>query len=369
MKILVATGLYPPSIGGPATYSKLLFNELPDRGIEVVIATFDSVRKLPKIIRHIAFFVLVLWKSKGCSIIYAQDPVSVGLPSILASFIVRKKFVLKVVGDYAWEQGVQRFCVKENLDQFAESWCNYRLGLRILRKIESWVACKSDLVIVPSRYLKGVVSKWGVSADKIKIIYNSVDKVDRRDKKKLRQKYGVHGKIMVSAGRLVPWKGFSLLISIMPKMLYKIPELRLFIIGNGPQKKSFQEDISRMSLEENVNLFGPLPKEELLDYLAMADVFVLNTSYEGFSHQILEALSLGTPVITTDVGGNPEIIKDGESGILLRYNNEKDLIRAIEKVLLDESLTNSFREKGKEVSSNFSKEKMLTNLVKTLKKI
>jgi len=74
MKILIATGIYPPDIGGPATYSKLLKDELPDRGIDVKVLSFGEVRHLPKIIRHFSYFLKVLKLGKGANVIYAQDP-------------------------------------------------------------------------------------------------------------------------------------------------------------------------------------------------------------------------------------------------------------------------------------------------------
>jgi glycosyltransferase involved in cell wall biosynthesis len=112
MRILVATGIYPPQIGGPATYSKLLYDELPKRGFQVDIVNFGDFISKPKIIRHILFFIELLKKGQGVDVVYAQDPVSVGLPALIASQILQKKFVLKIVGDYAWEQGVQRFRVE-----------------------------------------------------------------------------------------------------------------------------------------------------------------------------------------------------------------------------------------------------------------
>ena len=104
MKILITTGIYPPDIGGPATYSKILIDELPKHNINALVLGFGEVRRLPKIIRHFLYFLKILKKGWKADIIFAQDPVSVGLPAALAAKILGKKFVLKIVGDYAWEQ-------------------------------------------------------------------------------------------------------------------------------------------------------------------------------------------------------------------------------------------------------------------------
>jgi hypothetical protein len=79
MKILLATGIYPPEIGGPATYAKLLSDELPKRGIEVDVLPFREVRKYPRGIRHGIYFLKILSRSRGVDIIFTQDAISTGL--------------------------------------------------------------------------------------------------------------------------------------------------------------------------------------------------------------------------------------------------------------------------------------------------
>ena len=165
-KILIATGIFPPDIGGPATYSKLLLDELPNRGLAVKVVSFGAVRHLPKIIRHFVYFFKILRKGFFADVIFAQDPVSVGLPSVLAAKILRKKFILKVVGDYAWEQyqqkiqnskfKIQNYNAKlKNIEDFQAEKFDVVTELR--RKVESWVAKKADKIIVPSEYLKKIV--------------------------------------------------------------------------------------------------------------------------------------------------------------------------------------------------------------------
>ncbi|MBX4192602.1 hypothetical protein KW798_03930, partial [Candidatus Parcubacteria bacterium] len=115
-KILIATPLYPPESGGPATYAKLIEKELTARGFVVQVLPFSTVAHLPFGVRHVVYFFKVLFSAAWT--VYALDPVSVGFPAALASSMVGKKFLLRVPGDYAWEQGQQRFGVKESLDFF-----------------------------------------------------------------------------------------------------------------------------------------------------------------------------------------------------------------------------------------------------------
>ena len=104
MRLLIATPLYPPETGGPATYSRLLEGELPKRDVEVVVLKWSEIAYLPKLRRHFAYFRLVMQLGRNVDLIFALDPVSVGFPAWCAAFLLRKRFLLKVVGDFAWEQ-------------------------------------------------------------------------------------------------------------------------------------------------------------------------------------------------------------------------------------------------------------------------
>jgi len=367
-RILVATGIYPPDVGGPATYSKLLKEELPKYSkdkVRAIILNFGEVRKWPKIIRHIIYFFKALYRGRYCEVIYAQDPVSVGLPALFAARILRKPFLLKIVGDYAWEQGVSRFGVKDDLNTFSLKKGQYGWFVKLLKKIETYVARHADVVIVPSEYLKKIVSNWGISPEKIIVIYNSFEPPKGLlSKDAIRKKMKVVGELVVSAGRLVPWKGFDALIKLWPNVLIKYPNAKLLIIGEGPEKNNLESLINRLALEDSVLLTGKLDRQMLMVYLKIADVFVLNTGYEGFSHQLLEVASVCTPIVTTNVGGNPEIIKDGASGLLVEYNNQSELSAAIIKVLSNPELTRKISLGAESRVQEFSLERMITSLIK-----
>src|SRR4051812_7117496 len=105
MRLLIATPLYPPELGGPATYAKALEDGLPAHGNQVTLVKFGTVRHLGKGVRHLAFFWHIFTALKHADMVLALDPVSVGLPALLAARLRRKPFLVKVVGDYAWEQG------------------------------------------------------------------------------------------------------------------------------------------------------------------------------------------------------------------------------------------------------------------------
>src|SRR3989344_1553976 len=284
MKILICTGIYYPDIGGPATYSKLLFDELPKKGVFVEVLSFGEVRRLPKIIRHYAYYKRVKKIARNFDVIYVQDPVSVGLPTALACEKQNKKFV----------------------------------------------------------------------------IYNAFSPADIVEEKySLRIRFKITGITIFSVGRLVPWKGFETLIEIMKELPNNT---RLLIAGDGPDYEKLQNKIKNLNLGNRVFLLGRLEHDDLLKKIKASDIFVLNTGYEGFSHQLLEVMNVGTPIITTDVGGNPEIIKNEKDGLLVGYDNKEQIKEAILKLAGNRVLADRLAKNAKDKVKNFDQEKMLEEI-------
>ncbi|PJE64567.1 MAG: hypothetical protein COU90_01875 [Candidatus Ryanbacteria bacterium CG10_big_fil_rev_8_21_14_0_10_43_42] len=354
MNIVIATGIFPPDIGGPATYSKSLAEEFFARGHRVTVVTYSDAapsrhdprytlrcipRFIPKGLRHMVYAYYIVRSSISADVMYAQDPVSAGVPVYIASLIIRKKFILKVVGDYAWEQSIQRFGVTDLLDNFLVK--KYGFRIQMLRWIQSLVARKACRVIVPSMYLKSVVQTWGVSEDYIAVVYNAVHVPDiPYTKEEAKKELNLKGTILLSIGRLVPWKGFRMLIELMPTLVAQKNDIRLIIAGDGPDREELQKRVYDINMREYITFLGAVPKEKLMRYILSADIFLLNTGYEGFSHQLLEVLTIPIPIITTTAGGNKEIMQSEDEAdfLAVEYNNADAWERVIMRVLGDASL-------------------------------
>lgn len=368
MKILVATGLYPPDIGGPATYSKMLEEHLPKFGIDVVIAPFGWVRHYPKVIRHMVYAFKLVRELRTCDMVYALDPVSVGVPAYVASVISRKPFLLRVAGDYAWEQGQLRFGVKDRLELFYQKRFSYGLRVSILSYTESFIANRAKLIIIPCAYLRKVMSVWGVANEKVHVIYSALfPLVVGETKESLRKQLSYSGTVILSAGRLVPNKGFIKLIEVFAEILKERDDVSLIIVGDGPQESELKELIQKKKLESKVRLSGRLTKDALGAAIKGSDLFVLNTEHEGFSHQLLEVMDLGVPVITTNVGGNPELIEDGTTGLLVEFNNHSALKDAIVRVIDEDGLREKLSQKGREKTLEFDQVKLVKEISELLK--
>ncbi|OGN07910.1 MAG: hypothetical protein A3C61_03290 [Candidatus Yanofskybacteria bacterium RIFCSPHIGHO2_02_FULL_39_10] len=297
-------------------------------------------------------------EAKKHDVILSLNAVSAGAPALRAARIRKKRFFVKIVGDYAWEIAVNKKKSSLLINDFQNT--AQKGFINILAKTQRKVCLKADGVIVPSQYLAGIVKKWGVPSDKIHVIYNGVDfKESELTREEARRKIGIPGNIIISSGRLVPWKGFKMLVKIMPELLKISQFFRLVIIGDGPDKKQLESMVKNMGLERKVYIVGKKSREEMAVYFAAADMFVLNSGYEGFSHQILEAMAAGVPVIASAVGGNREVIEQGRNGFLIKYNDEFNLIEAIKGMHQSLELRDEFAAEGRETIVKYSVEKMI----------
>ena len=384
INIIIASGIFSPDIGGPASYAQTIPSRLAETEKGTVV-TYSSVwsspidsklpfrvvriwARWPKGIKHGIYFVKMLREARNCKVIFALNAVSAGVPARLAARLFKRKFVVKIVGDSAWERAISKGKTSLLLNDFQKVKRSGRA--RILHMLQFSVCKGAHTIIVPSEYLSGVVHGWGIPREKIKVIYNGSDfKTSLLSKEEAKKKLGLTGNILFTWGRLVPWKGFRMLIKIMPKLTEINPFFKLVIVGSGPDRPILEAMIKNMKLERKVILAGRKNFKEVAEYLAIADVAILNSGYEGFSHQILEAMIAGVPLITTSAGGNKEIIHQGQNGIMVKYNDEFNLVEVIRAVWNNPELQEHFIAEGKKTASNFSVEKMFDETIALLSKI
>jgi glycosyltransferase involved in cell wall biosynthesis len=395
-KLILATGIFPPDIGGPATYVKTLSEELPKRGFAVKVVTYgkddknskfqaqnsnqfqnsnskieDSIYYISRnqnvLSRYMKYFIQV-WKLLAwADLVFVQDPMSAGLPTWLSCKLRGKKYFLKIVGDYAWEQGRQKNGVVESLDDFQNK--KYGFKVELWRKIQKMVARDAEKIITPSFYLKKILEQWGVNTDKVKVIYNSVKKIEppKKSKDEIKKELGISGDMIISPGRLVPWKGFGTLIKIMPEILKVNPDFKLIIIGGGPEMDNLKLEIGDLGLEEKVILTGALEQDLFWKYCSAAEMFVLNTGYEGLPHITIEAMQLGLPVITTKAGGNMEVAVDRENSLLVDYDDREQLASSILEIWKNKELASRLAANARvSVSEKFGKERMVREVAETI---
>jgi len=191
--------------------------------------------------------------------------------------------------------------------------------------------------ICVSSALRDVALRMGANPSATTVIGNGVDlaKFHREDRGIARRKLGLppDARIIISVGTLIERKGFHRVIACMPQLLTRCPDLLFLIVGGaaseGDMTQRLRAQIGAAGLERHVRMLGPVAPSELRWPLSAADVFVLATSYEGWANVFLEAMACGLPVITTDVGGNSEVVSSELVGTIVPYGQHAQLTRAI----------------------------------------
>jgi glycosyltransferase involved in cell wall biosynthesis len=244
---------------------------------------------------------------------------------------------VKIVGDWAWERAVNWGLTRDDLEEFQAR----RQGSRaeLLKFLRSRVLGKAVLVIVPSHYLGEAVQRWGVEPARMVCVYNASDGPGARGACSLPE---FQGATLCTVARLVPWKGLGLLI----RLIGDLPHTRLVIIGEGPLRSSLERQAREMGVASRVFFMGRLAPSEVAGCLAAADLFVLNSTYEGLPHVVLEAFAAGVPVVATAVGGVPEVVQHGQNGWLVTPGQDTALREAVQRLISDIPLRRKLIEGG-----------------------
>lgn len=348
MHLVVATPHYPPESGGPATYAKILAEQFPSLGVMVNTVPFETVRRFKKIFRPVLYGWLILRAAWRANAILALDPVSTGVPAAIAAGLLNKPFFVKIVGDCAWERGRERYGIAASLDDFVHTR-RIPAPLRAYRAAQRWVAGRASRIIVPSNYLKSIVVAWGVPPDKIEVVYNSIELGPTGSLPGAVS--ALHGFTIVTVGRLVQWKHVDKIILARDELA----AANLIIVGDGPERCKLEE-LARC--RPRILFTGELRNEDTLAIMKSADVLVLNSSYEGMSHVLIEGLLTAVPIVATRAGGNEEVLQDG-SGVLVPVGDTAALARELRRLQDDRTARDALRNAATKRAEAFSTETML----------
>ena len=384
-KILILSGIFLKNVGGPPILLKALNQELIKHGYRVVVLTFGKRKEVqeypypvkiisdnwPSFLKSFLFLIKGLILGLKTDIVYSQDLYAPGLVGLIIKKLLRKKLVTRFVGDSAWETALNQGGTTDDILTFQEK--EYSPFIERRKRIRKRILFNSDKVIVASNFLQNLAQKIGVPKEKIKVIYNSVDFLEDKNKsiskQELKKELNLQGKIILTNARLTVWKGVDMLIEVMPQLIDKYNQIKLIIIGQGPEQTNLEKLVKELGLENNVLFLGLISRKLVVDYLKIADVFVLNTNYEGMSHVLLEAMKIGAPIITTKAGGNPETIKHGQTGLLVDYRNKGQWIEVISQILDNPDLAERLVKQAKEDLERFSWPKLVQETIEVFRSL
>jgi len=385
MRILILTGIFLKNVGGPPILLKALNKELIRHGYRIMVLTFGEKNEAKKYSYPVkvvsdnwpSFMKSFLYLIKGLilglksDIIYNQDLYTPGFTGLIIKKFLRKKLVTRFVGDSAWETALNKGETTDDILTFQEK--EYSSFIEKRKRIRERILLDSDKIIVASNFLKGLAQKIGVPREKIKVIYNSIDFLEDKNssisKEELKKELNLEGRVILTNARLTIWKGIDMLIEIMPQLIDKYSQIKFIVIGQGPEQANLEKLVKELGLENDVLFTGLINRQLIVDYLKIADVFVLNTNYEGMSHCLLETMKIGAPIITTKAGGNPETIKDNQTGLLVDYRNKEQWLKAIETILGNPDLAKKLVRQAKEDLKRFSWSKLVQETINVFQEV
>lgn len=335
MRIFIATGIFHPEPGGPATYLYHLLPALQARGHDVTVLTYGDApasgypypvvrisRRQSYPARRAAYWRAARELWPGHDVAYLH---TLGLPLPAA---VRPR-VAKIVGDKAWERAVNRSWVSPGTD--VDRFQSERQPLPA--ELNKWLRARQargfDHVLVPSDYLRRMVLGWGVPPERVTVVYNALQQDASPppiDQAQARRQLGLPGgPLLLTAARLTAWKGVDHTL----RALAVVDGVRLAVAGDGPARAGLEALAVDLGLQGRVRFAGQVPRGELPTWFRAADYTLLYSGYEGLPHVLLESLAAGTPVIASDRGGNPEVVRHGVNGLLVPHVDVEALAGAI----------------------------------------
>lgn len=284
-------------------------------------------------------------KKEKPELLHAHSPALNGMAALLAA----KRLKLPVVYECRafWEDAA--------VDHGTSS--EWGMRYRLSRALESHVFRRADAVTTICEGLRNEIVSRGIAADKITVIPNAVDTVNftvggeaRAD---LQEQLGLSGKTVLGfIGSFYAYEGIPLLVRALPDLLLSHPDLRLLLVGGGPQEQEIKALIAALGLEDKVVMPGRVDHRKVQDYYNLVDIFVYPRLSMRLTELVtplkpLEAMAQGRLVIASDVGGHKELIREDETGVLFSAGQSAALTEAVNGLLARRGQWQQMRDNGR----------------------
>ena len=328
MNILITVGIFPPDIGGPASFVPKIANHLIniDNKVKIICLAdeenllleddLDVLRikrstYLP--IRWFKTISLIIKYGRKSDILFVNG---LGVEAAIANLYLRKKIVRKIVGDPVWERFYNKKSTSETFDDFQNQ--KHNLNVRIQKLTRNWSISSSEVVITPSDHLKEFINRTNPKTEVLKI-NNGVEISEFK-----RSKTPLHEFNILINSRLVVQKNIHFVIEAMGSI--KNLNVNLKIIGEGGEFERLEDLITNLNIQNKVKMIGKVENNLISEYLKTSNLFIQASDYEGLPHSILEAINYEVPILSTEVGGCKDLLDNGDRGFIISSPQNKQQI-------------------------------------------
>ncbi len=301
-RIVLAAGVYPPQIGGPAKYAKNMRDELVKKGYEVKVATYVFEHKLPPIVRHVWYFGKLLFMLPGSDAVIAFDTLSTGVPASLAAKILRKKCLVRIGGDFLWETHVEKTGNPIPLPKLYEQKNIWPLRNRVVYFLTNILFKLADKLVFNSLWQKELFLKnYKLKSEKSFVVKNV---------------FSPAGQIFLPEKKNFLWAGRAIVLKNIENF-----------------KKAFAE-AQKEDGSISLDIITDMPREELMEKIKTCYAIVLPSYSDVAPNLVIEGVERGRPFVCTkytsliteftDCGVfiDPKSIEDMKRGILTMADNQ-----------------------------------------------
>lgn len=247
-------------------------------------------------------------------------------------------------------------CYRRNFNDGLTRWLYYHL----VHRAEARILPRLEAVLANSRFTAGAIqTQYHLNPQRLHVCFKGLDAEAYQSSREKRRALPPHPPRVLFVGTNLQRKGLPDLIRAAPRVLAVYPECEFWVVGRDPAGERMRDLCNRQGVERAFRFLGWKSQAELLEIYTQADVFAMPSLTEAFGMVFLEAMAAGLAVVGSAVGGIPEIIKDGENGLLVPAQDPEALAQALLRLLVEAGLRDRLCQAGLETARNFSVARMM----------